>query len=231
MRRIIEQSGLIDGAGRRLMRLYLSSFRLGNQPGALLHLLGGRTRTALILNADDYKTPAHRDASRERELTELRSLELDPTEIDLRQYFGRESELRPLLTGFDLVYVRGGNVFILRRALRQSGADRILTDLLGKDAIVYAGYSAGPCMLGPTLHGIQGDEDDPGMVPDGYDRAVIWDGLGLLPFALAPHYCLEPGVAGATPTVDYYIDHHIPFVALRDGQALVVDGDRTTVVG
>jgi dipeptidase E len=213
------------------MRLYLSSFRLGNQPRALLNLLGGRTRTALILNADDYKNPADRDASLQRELTELRGLGLDPTEIDLRDYFARESELRPLLTGFDLVYLRGGNVFILRRALRQSGADRILADLLAQDAVVYAGYSAGPCVLGPTLRGIEGSEDDPGTVPDGYDEAVIWDGLGLLPFAFAPHYRPETAVGGATPVVDYYIDHHIPFVALRDGQALVVDGDRTAVVG
>lgn len=213
------------------MRLYLSSFRLGNQPRALLNLLDGCTRTALILNADDYKTPADREASLQRELAELRAIGLDPTEIDLRHYFGRESDLRTLLIGFDLVYVRGGNVFILRRAMRQSGADRVLTELLAQDAVVYAGYSAGACMLGPTLRGIQGDEDDPGVVPEGYDDAVIWEGLGLVRFAFAPHCVAESGAAGATLAVDYYIDHHIPFIALRDGQALVVDGDTTEVVG
>jgi dipeptidase E len=36
------------------MRLYLSSFRIGNRPEALLAQLGGRTRTAPILNADGF---------------------------------------------------------------------------------------------------------------------------------------------------------------------------------
>lgn len=213
------------------MRLYLSSFRIGNQPGALLDLLAGGTRTGVILNADDYKTATERDSSLQRELAELGSVGLEPTEIDLRDYFGREDDLGAMLAGFDLTYVRGGNVFILRRALRQSGADQILADLLAHDAIVYAGYSAGPCVLGPTLRGIEGGEDDPGVVPEGYAEPVIWDGLGLLPFAFAPHYGPEPGAAGATPMVNYYIEHHIPFVALRDGQALVLDGDRSAVVG
>ena len=28
-----------------------------------------------------------------------------------------------------------------------------------------SGYSAGPCMLGPTLRGIESEEDDPAFVP------------------------------------------------------------------
>jgi starch phosphorylase len=32
-------------------------------------------------------------------------------------------------------------------------------------------------------------------------------------------------------TVLYYIEHHVPFVAVRDGEALVVDGDGVRVVG
>jgi dipeptidase E len=213
------------------MRLYLSSFRIGNRPQALLALLGGRTRTALILNADDYKQPADRAASLERELAELRSAGLQPEYIDLREFFGRETDLRKALESFDLVYVRGGSVFILRRALRESGADRVITDLIERDMVVYAGYSAGPCVLGPTLRGIEGGEDDPHFVPEGYPSEVVWDGLGLLPFAIAPHYGVEIGGAGATPMADYYIENHIPFIALRDGQALVINGDAHEVVG
>jgi dipeptidase E len=213
------------------MRLYLSSFRIGNQPKALLALLEGRTRTALILNADDYKEPADRSASLERELAELRSVGLDPEELDLREYFGRASELRRVLEDVDLIYVRGGNVFILRRALRESGADNIIIELLQRDAVVYAGYSAGPCMLGPTLRGIEGGEDDPAVVPPGYPSEIVWDGLGLLPFAIAPHYGADAGGAGTSPMTDYYIENHIPFVALRDGEALVLDGDRFEVTG
>jgi dipeptidase E len=66
------------------MRLYLSAFRVGNEPGTLLGLLDGGARTALILNADDYKPGIDRNASLRRELSELRAVGLDPTEVDLR---------------------------------------------------------------------------------------------------------------------------------------------------
>ncbi|MGZ4503485.1 MAG: hypothetical protein ACXVEL_18015 [Nocardioidaceae bacterium] len=49
------------------VRLYLSSFRIGNEPAALLGLLRGGVRTALILNADDYKSDEDRHESLARE--------------------------------------------------------------------------------------------------------------------------------------------------------------------
>jgi hypothetical protein len=44
---------------------------------------------------------------------------------------------------------------VLRHALAQSGADYALVKLLDEDAIVYAGYSAGPCVLSPNLKGFE----------------------------------------------------------------------------
>ena len=173
------------------MRLYLSSLRLGNRPELLVGLLHGGTRAAMIGNAADYMDPEERGLWMGRELFELERLGLAPFEVDLREYFGRPEELAEVLGGADLIYPRGGNVFLLRRALRQSGGDRIITDLLRADAVVYSGYSAGPCMLGPTLRGIVSMEDDPTVVPPGYQDEVVWDGLGLLPCALVPHF--RPG--------------------------------------
>jgi dipeptidase E len=215
------------------VRLYLSSFRLGNRPKALLGLLRGGTRTALVVNAGDYQSPADRAAARERELDELGGLGLDPFEVDLRDYFGRPDDLREVLAPVDLVYVRGGNAFVLRRAYRHSGADTVISELLACDAVVYAGYSAGPVMLGLTLDGIVGEVDDPSVVPPGYpDVPAIRTCLGVLPFAIVPHYrSNHPESVQMERTVEYLIDHHVPFIALRDGQVLVVDGPTTTVVG
>lgn len=216
------------------MKLYLSSFRIGNRPESLLRLLGDSGhRTALILNADDYKDATARAVSLRREMDELSGIGLDPFEVDLREYFGHPEELEKVLSSVDCVYVRGGNVFVLRRAFQASGADEILKRLIEEEAVVYAGYSAGPCLLGPHLHGIQGDVDDPELVPDGYeDTTLDWECLGLLPFAVAPHHRSDhPESAEVDQLVEYYIEHHVPFVALRDGQALVVDGNTTGVVG
>jgi len=85
--------------------------------------------------------------------------------------------------------------------------------------------------LGPTLHGIDGDEDDPDYVPDGYDESVVWSGLGILPFAIAPHDVPDAVPSAAKRSIEYYVEHHIPFVALRDGQALVIDDEEHHIAG
>jgi hypothetical protein len=69
-------------------------------------------------------------------------------------------------------------------------------------------------------------------VPPGYDATIIWEGLGILPYAVAPHYeSTHPESAAVRKLVTHFIDQHIAFKALRDGQALVIDGERQAVVG
>lgn len=212
------------------MRLYLSSFRNGDKPEELLKLIGDDHRTAMICNADDLKSESDRAASCTAEAERLKSIGLEPSEIDLRHYFGKPNELKEMLSGYSLIWVRGGNVFVLRRAFKQSGADTIVKELLANDKVAYGGYSAGVDILQPHLHGIE-LVDPPDVVPEGYDAAIIWDCLGLLPYCVAPHYKSDhPESAAVDKLVAYYIEHHIPFLALRDGQAIVVDekGQRIT---
>ncbi|MEH0971956.1 Type 1 glutamine amidotransferase-like domain-containing protein [Micromonospora sp. CPCC 205546] len=213
------------------MRLYLSSFRLGNRPQRMLDLLRGGTRAAVVGNADDYKDADLRATSVEREMNDLRGLGLTPVEVDLRHYFDRPDALRSVLDSVDLIWVRGGNPFILRRAMTLTGADEILRDLLAEDRVVYAGYSAGICVLTPSLHGLE-LVDDPHDVPAGYPEEIVWDCLGLLPYSILPHHRSDhPESALIDKSLEYMVDHHMPFVALRDGQALVIDGDDQEVAG
>ncbi len=211
--------------------MYLSSFRNGNKPEELLKLLGDGRRTALIFNAQDWKTTDDRATDFAQESERLKSIGLLPEEVDLRQYFGKSDELKRRLSEYDLIWVRGGNVFVLRRAFKQSGADVILPELLRSDAVVYGGYSAGVDIMQPHLHGID-LVDDPNLVPEGYDQEIIWDCLGLIPYCVAPHYKSDhPESSDVDKAVDYYINNHIPFIALHDGEAIVIDGDKQTFVG
>jgi dipeptidase E len=213
------------------MKLYLSSFRNGNKPEELLKLLGSGRRTALILNAMDSADAEYRKGDYEREAERLHSIGLEPEEVDLRDYFGKASELQDKLTGFDLIWVRGGNVFVLRRAFNQSGADNVIAELVKSEAVVYGGYSAGIDMIQPHLHGVE-LVDDPSVVPEGYDKEIIWDCLGFIPYCIAEHYKSDhPESAAIDKTVEYYIENHIPFVALHDGEAIVIDGDEQHFVG
>jgi dipeptidase E len=213
------------------MRLYLSSFRNGNRPAELLSLLGKGRRTAVINNAADALGPHERKTRAAEEQQRLADLGLEPTEIDLREYFGKSDELKKALLNFDLIWVRGGNAFVLRRAFKQSGADVILKDLLLNDTVMYGGYSAGIDMLTPSLHGAE-LVDDPKAIPAGYEEDIIWDCLGLIPYSIAPHYkSNHPESAAIDNSVEYLIDNHTPFIALRDGEAIVIHDDHQKVVG
>jgi len=128
------------------VRLYLSSFRMGDHPEHLAPLVGDSGRRAVVIaNAMDDAPADIRQAGVERELDALGALRFDAAELDLRDYFDAEERLRGELAGVALAWLRGGNVFMLRYALRRSGGDTVFCSLLAEDALVYAGYSAGPC--------------------------------------------------------------------------------------
>jgi dipeptidase E len=214
------------------VRLYLSSFRMGDHPEQLVALIGGdNRRTLVIANAMDDAPPEVRRAGVELELAALAGLGLDATELDLRGYFGRQRRLRDDLAGASMAWLRGGNVFMLRYALYRSGADAAFHELLAADALVYAGYSAGPCVLSPSLRGLE-LVDDPGAVTRTYRAPPVWDGLGLLTEALVPHYRSpgHPETLAMDQVVARYEAEQVAYRTLHDGQAMIVRGTDTRIV-
>ncbi len=212
------------------MRLYLSSYGLGNKPEEMMPLVGNSKRTAIIMNAQDNALPEARSERLQRETENLTNLGLQPEELDLRNYFGKAEELKEALADFGYFWVRGGNVFLLRRAYRQSGFDSLLVESLQNDNVAYGGFSAGICILAPSLKGLElvDPKDD---VSEGYDKAVVWDGLGALGYAIAPHYKSDhPESADIDRCVDYFKESGIPHKTLRDGEAIVINGDKEKIV-
>jgi dipeptidase E len=198
------------------MRLYLSSFRTGAHPDRLLRLLAGRRRTALIPNALDGLPADVREAGLQRDFKDLCGLGLDVTVTDLCQPGSNES-----LADYDLLWVRGGNVFMLRRVLADSGCDAVLVDLVRRDAVIYGGYSAGACVLAPDLSGLE-LVDNPGVV-----AAPITTGLGLLDRPFVPHVRSpgHPETAACDAESAAYTAAGRQHWALRDGEVLLIDGD------
>ncbi len=208
------------------MRLYLSSFRQGGAIGRLHDLARGGNRLVLIRNAvDGIADPTYQKSDHVRETTMLEDAGFAVEHLDLRDYFGQSEELEHRLRQFDIVWVRGGNVFVLRRAMRASGFDDIILRLLKEDAIVYAGYSAGPCVLAPSLRGYE-IVDDVTVEPAGYPSGIVWEGLGLLPYALLPHYKSDhPESPAIDKELQWMKEHNIPCKTLQDGEAIIVNGD------
>ncbi|MBD3223695.1 MAG: serine peptidase [Caldithrix sp.] len=211
------------------MRLYLSSFKIGNHPEKLVELTGLGKNVAVILNALDHK-PETRDKFLLSEIKMLSDLGFKPEELDLQNYFGKADKLEKYLRRKDLVWINGGNTFLLRRAMKQSGFDRVITRLLREDAIVYAGFSAACAVLHKDLHGVD-FSDDPKITTEGYDKKTEWSGLGLIDFSIAVHYNSDhPESEETDREIDYYKRNNIPFQPLRDGEVIIINGDKTEII-
>jgi len=109
------------------MKLYLSSFRLGYKPQELVSLVGKNKKAAVIANSTDFLTDnSIYDSGVQREMDDLRNLGFEPENVDLRDYFDKPDGLGKRLSEFGLLWVRGGNTFVLRRAFSESGFDKWL---------------------------------------------------------------------------------------------------------
>lgn len=213
------------------MKLYLSSYGIGYNPAALQSLVGQNKKAAVICNAQDLASKPERDERVTRGIDEMSNLGFTPEELDLRNFFDDQQKLSEILLTYGLVWIRGGNSFVLRRAMKQSSFDTAIKPLVECEAIVYAGFSAGSCVTAPNLNGIE-LVDDPYSVPARYEKDTIWVGLGLIDKAIAPHYRSDhPESAAVEQTVDYFEKHRIPYIALHDGEAILVDDQGMRIVG
>lgn len=205
------------------MKLYLSSYRVPT-PKDVENLLGmplGECRTVIIPNAKDDK-PAQERAQKLAELeADLAHLGLQADVADLRDFDSPERLLN-VLGEYDLFWVAGGNTYVLRYEMRRSGLDKILGELLQNNR-VYGGESAGAIVAGPSLRGFD-VADSPSLAPD-----AIWEGLGLTDKIIAPHMD-NPNFQEYTAHIKKYYAEVDRVVYLNDNQALVVNGEKQTIV-
>ena len=206
------------------MRYYLSSYRMGDRVDDLVRMTGPGARVAVVSNALDFIPMAAREAYARTvydQLAEFTDRGLVAEDLDLRDYFGRTEALAAALSGVGLVWATGGNSFLLRRAMRESGLDGILLARLAEDSLVYGGYSAGACVAGPSLRGIE-MMDAPDQVAVVYGLEPEWEGLGLVEFAIVPHFESQHAEAeAAARTAAAMAAAGQAHRTLRDGEAIV----------
>lgn len=204
------------------MRLFLSSFRFGDYGEAFLELIGENPRVGVITNAKDYKDLTERTQSVRELFDSFHELGIEPQEIDLRPFFGHADLLEDELGKYNVIWVAGGNTFVLRRALRASGGDELLRRYVLADKLIYGGESAGAVIATPTLQGVEFG-DDPEIVPDGYPGEELWDGLGLVSYSIVPHY--ESDWEGYERMIEVLEEADMPYKTLNDYQAIIMHGD------
>ena len=208
------------------MKLFLySSYLLAEAHSlALARLVGKEARDitiAAIANATDVEDDAAEWVAESVDSLRQHGARVDA--LDLRQWLDDVAGLRAQLAAADVIWVCGGNGFYLRWILKASRADEIIVDLV-RAGTVYAGWSAGAVLAGPTLQYFDALENL-AVVPE-----VLWDGLHLTDVVVLPHMDLEefgPGMRAIQPKLAAAGFETVPLV---EALALVIDGPERQVI-
>ncbi len=206
------------------MKFYLSSYRIGNKPEKLQEFFSPNRNVGFISNALDswLDAPARKQKHINDDIASLTELGLTVELIDLRDYFGKQSLLEKKLKELGGLWISGGNVFVLRQAMKLSGLDQILINCKD-DGFVYGGYSAAGCVLSAHLEPYK-IADDPNDRPYPGLQETIWEGLDLIDFVFLPHFDSDhPESQDIQKEVLYCTERNLPFKTLRDGDVLIID--------
>lgn len=205
------------------MKLYLSSYKLGNDTSYLKDWIKENDNKILMIsNSRDYKAFDEEEKEKlEYNVKILEDVGFKVTLLDLREYFDDNEKLVGDIKNYNAIYVRGGNVFVLRKAMSLSGFDKYLIGNRENDNILYIGESAGTCVLGKTLRGLD-ILDEPVNVYN--NDLVTYEGVGLLDFTPVPHYKSEyVGVKMIDDTVKYMEKNNIKYKTIKDGEVIILD--------
>lgn len=205
------------------MKLYLSSYKLGNKQEFLKKWIKDNgNKIVLIPNARDiFEDGPKKEERIAKDINSLKELGFEVKNISLKEYFGNYEKLKEDIEGYYAFYVIGGNTFALRQAMKLSGFDKYLKEISKDNRYLYAGYSAGICALAPSLQGLE-IVDEP-INPYNSDE-IIYDGIELLNYVPIPHYKSEhPESKFMDDVVEYMKKNSINYKTLKDGEVIIED--------
>lgn len=117
----------------------------------------------------------------ERHTQRMKELGYDFEEIDIKGK--NEQALKNLLKYKEIIFVEGGNTFYLLKAVRESGFDKVIKDLMAK-GVIYMGSSAGTYIACPTIEMATWKHQD----QDNHYGMIDLTALNLVPFLITVHY-------------------------------------------
>ncbi len=133
-----------------------------------------------------------------------------------------QKEIENILRDCALVYVPGGNTFLLNHRLHVSGVLPYLKKKV-QSGLPFVGHSAGAIVCGPNIL----TSKDMNTV-----ETSAFEGLNATPFNISPHYPLDAYGQSVKDEwlADYHFFHDNPVIMLCDGAYVKVDGKKTTLV-
>lgn len=177
---------------------------------------------AVIENATDIIEGAAGWQATFRDMLSVNGYRLE--QVDLRLWYDNTEGLEKKLAEKDVIWLGGGHTYYLRWILKRSGADTIIQKLVAEGK-VYAGWSAGAIMAGPTTRFFDAMGDDPSEAPEKID-----EGLLLTDMAVVPHRDHPDFKKGAAKTNKLLTGAGYLPVLLGDSEVLVIDGNQYMII-
>ncbi len=201
------------------MVLYLSSQKFGKEVEYLKKWIQSHdNKILLIYNALEMKKEEviQKNSKEDKEL--LEQIGFTVTIVDLKDYFDKREELDIDFKEYHACCVMGGNVFVLRQAMKYSGFDTFLMSKRNKDYL-YIGYSSGACVLSKNIN-ILNQVDDP--INFYREDGIIYRGLGLIDYVFIPHYKSNyHKVHLIEKVVERCKKDNINYKAVKDGEVII----------
>ena len=133
-----------------------------------------------------------------------------------------QKEIEEVIRRASLLYIPGGNTFLLNHRLHVSGVMPYLKKKV-QSGLPLVGFSAGMVVCGPNIL----TSKDMNTVETSH-----FDGLNVSPFNFFAHYALD--AYGQSVHDDWLADYHFfhdnPVIMLSDGAYVKVEGRKTTLV-
>lgn len=202
------------------MILYLSSQKFGIDTTFLKEwIIEHGNKILLIFNALDAKGQEKIDNNVNDDISLLEQIGFEVKVLDLKEYFENQEELKQICQKYNSFCVMGGNVFVLRQAMKYSGFDTILEEKENDENCLYIGYSSGCCVLSKDI-AIYKDVDEPIIF---YNKGqIIYEGSGLIDYIFVPHYKSNyHKVHLIDELVDLCQKNRIEYKALTDGEVSI----------
>lgn len=202
------------------MILYLSSKKFGNNEKFLRDWISNHNNKILLIsNALDIKEKEKVDKNINEDINLLEKIGFKVDTIDLKKYFDKHDELEKICKKYNALCVIGGNVFVLRAAMKYSGFDRYLKKISKDGNYLYLSYSAGSVVLSKKIDMFK-IVDEP---IDFYNKKeIIEEGLNLIDYLFIPHYKSNYHKAHLIDEiVNNCKNNNIKYKAFKDGEYII----------
>ena len=147
-------------------------------------------------------------------------------DVDLRVI--TKNDLEKLLKEYDIIHFCGGSVLYLINLLRGRAFDKLITNFVRKNEIIYTGTSAGSMIAAKDLKLSYFDPEEKEYID--VEKIKDFSGLNLVNFLIVPHTNNEDFSKGNIEMVRNLPKFSQPLVFIYDNQAVFVEDNKFEIL-